>query len=482
MLAATCASSLLALSGCGPKPHDGALPPPPVPLLAPIPEAPLSVLKIPVEVDLDFARDRILKSLPKPLSQQTVQKKVQLGGIPFAPEVGVEFRHKAELENLDLRLDGSLFQATVRASFAVGTSVVGGASGIGLASCGEKPGEPTAALDFTLKGRLAWGQDGAILFAPSPWEMKWVRPCQLTAFKVKLEDVLDLPLIRNQVQTAITQAVQKIPEAVKIRPIAEQAWKELGKPRAVLPGVFLVTRPESLSLGALTGNGKIVKTSITLRARPTLTDSLKPTDTGRALPTMRFEPTGDGIFHLDAQASVPLTTLDSMMSATLSAQTFKAGSRDVKIVKATLFGGGDKAVLGVTLAEPIKGDIFLRGRPEFDTVTNSIHLADLDFETNTESFLVGAANYLLHGTIQSAIQKAAVVDISKFMPRLSDIHLPAGDVGEVQVSIQSLRPLGISLDDGHLRTWLRLEGKTLVRVGAVAPAGASAVPAVAPKP
>jgi len=454
------------LGGCAVH-QQGAPPPPPLPLLAPIPPAPSSLLRIPVEIDLDFARDRVLKSLPKPLSQGVVQRKVSLANVPFSPEVGVEFRHRAELESLDMRMDGDQFQAVVRVAFAAGGSLLGGGMGIGMASCGERAGEPLPAVDFTLRGTLSWGDEAKVRFLPLPWELRWVRPCELTAFKVRLEDVLDLPVLRERVQTAISQAVQKIPEAIRIRPQAEQAWIQLQKPHAVLPGVWLVSRPESLSIGPLSGSGKILRTSIVLKARPTLTDSVQPSDTGRILPPLRFDPSEDGGFHLEAQAAVPLATIDSLLSATLSGRVFDAGGRVVRIAKARLYGGGDKAVLGLTLSEPIQGDIFLRGRPQYDSSLKILRFADLDFDLQTRSFLAKSADFLLHGTIQEALRKAATVDLQRFMPRLSDLRIQTGDVGEMHVALQTLQPVGISLDQGRLQAWLRADGQAVMKVGAI---------------
>ena len=384
--------------------------------------------------------------------------------IPFAPSVGVEFRYRADLENIDLRLDGDQLQATARVGFAVGGSVAGGGLNLGLASCGERLGEPNAAIDFTLRGQLSWGEDGKVLLRQLPWEMRWVRPCELTAFKVKLEDILDLPMVRDQVQKAITQAVQKIPEAIRVRPMAEKAWKELSKPHDAFPGIKLLVRPESLSVGPLVGNGKMMQSSITLLARPILTDSVFSADSTKPLPSIHIEPASDGIFHLEAQASIPLAVIDSLMSASLSSRLFDAGGRTVRIRKTRLYGGGDQAILGVTLLQPFEGEIFLKGTPLFDSASNTVYLSKVDFDLQTQSFLVHSANFLLHSSIQDAIAKAAIVNLSAYLPKLSDLHLPAGDVGEMDVTLQTLRPMGISLEEGHLRAWLQTDGKAVFKV------------------
>jgi len=452
------------LAGCAAQ-HPGAPPPPPLPLLAAIPPAPSSVLNLPVEVDLDFARDRVLENLPKPLSQGVVQRRVTLANVPFAPEVGVEFRHRAQLESLDLGMDGDQFQAVARVAFSAGGSLVGPGMAFGMASCGEAADDPLPAVEFTLRGTLSWKDDGKVQFLPLPWELRWVRPCELTAFKVRLEDVLDLPLVRDRVEAAITQAVQRIPDAIRIRPLAEQVWRQLQKPRPVLPGIWLVARPESLSLGPLSGSGKVLKTTVSLRARPALTDSVQASDTGRILPPLRVEAAVDGDFHLEARASVPERTIDSLLTAALSGRDFDAGGRVVRISKARLYGGGDEAVLGLTLVEPIRGDIFLRGRPEYDSSSKTLRLADLEFDLQTESYLAKTADFLLHGKILDALRRAATVDLRRFLPRLSDLRIPAGDVGELRVSLQALEPVGLSLEGGRLQAWLRAQGHAVVKVG-----------------
>lgn len=453
------------LVGCAGS-KAGAPPPPPRPLLAEIPPVPHSTLRVPIEVDLDFLGEKILASLPRPLTQGARQRKVQLGGgIPFAPSVGVEFRHRAELERLDLRLDGDQLQAVATVGFAVGGSVLGGGMNVGVASCGERTGESSAAIEFTLRGTLSWTDDARIQLRSTPWEMRWVRPCELTAFKVRLEDILDLPLVREKVQGAITQAVQKIPEAIQLRPMAEKAWKAMSQPRQVLPGILLLVRPDSVTASPLVGTGKTVQSTLTVFARPVLTDTLSPSDTLKPMPPIRISPPAGEAFQLEALTSVPLATVDSLLTATLSGRTFDAGGRVVKIAKARLYGGGDRAVLGVSLLQPFKGEIFLKGKPLFDSATGQVRLAEVDFDLQTRSFLTKSADFLLHGTIKDAIARAAVLDLSKFLPRLSDLRLPTGQVGVVEISLRRLRPMAISLDSTHLRAWMGTEGRALYRVG-----------------
>jgi hypothetical protein len=204
---------------------------------------------------------------------------------------------------------------------------------------------------------------------------------------------------------------------------------------------------------------------LTVFAQPVLTDSLSPSDTLKRLPPIRIAPPAGDAFQLEAMSSVPLSVIDSLLSATLSGRTYNAGGRVVKIAKARIYGGGDRAVLGVTLIEPFAGEIFLKGKPLFDSSSNSIRLSEVDFDLQTRSFLTKTADFLLHGTIKDAIAKAAVFDIAKYIPKLADLRIPTGDVGEVAISLERLRPMAISLDKDHLRAWLGAEGRVAYKVG-----------------
>jgi len=55
--------------------------------------------------------------------------------------------------------------------------------------------------------------------------------------------------------------------------------------------------------------------------------------------------------------------------------------------------------------------------------------------------------------------------MAQILPKVSDLRFPMGDLGTVQVGLQSLHPVGISLDQGRLQAWLRTEGKVQVTVG-----------------
>lgn len=457
------------LDGCSSTPPAVAPPPPPPPspLLASFAEAPGSTLRIPIVVDLQYAAQRTLLALPKPLARDTIRKQVQValpGGFGYSPAVGATFRQETHLEALDLRLDGDTLTAVADVGFKVGGSLDGGGFSMGIGSCGERSGEPSAGIRFVLKGRLSWGADGQVLLAPQPWSLKWTRPCELTALRIRLEDVLNLPMVRTKVASVMDAAIRRLSDSFRLRPVAEQAWTSLSRPFPVQPGMFLSVRPDSLLLGPLRGSGKTLSTSLLIHARPWITaDSVA---VAAPLPPLRVDSSPDMGFRLDIQGLLPLAQVDSAMSRVLRSQTLQAGGKPVRIVSSRLYSTAGHVVVAVKFLEPFRGEVFLRGIPEFDSVTNSVRFAKLDFDLASRNFLVKTASSLLHGSIRDQISKSAVFPLSRFLDPLQDLRIPVAEGIGAQVSVGRLRPLGISITDSTLQAWVRAEGKATIQVGA----------------
>lgn len=447
-------------------PADAPPPPPPSPLLASFAEAPGSTLRIPIVVDLHYAAQRTLQSLPKPLARDTIRKQVQValpGGFGYSPSVGATFRQETNLEALDLRLDGDTLTAVADVGFKVGGSVDGGGFSMGVGSCGERSGEPSAGIRFVLKGRLSWGPDGRVAFAPQPWSLKWTRPCELTALRIRLEDVLNLPMVRTKVASAVDAAIRRLTDGFRLRPVAEQAWATLAHPFPVQPGMFLSVRPDSLLLGPLRGNGRTMSTSLLIHARPWITtDSVA---IASPLPTLQVDSSPDMGFRLDIQGTLPLASVDSAMSRILRAQTLQAGGKPVRILASRLYSTAGQVVVAVTFLEPFRGEVFLRGVPEFDSLTNAVRFSKLDFDLASRNFLVKTAGSLLHGSIRDQIAKAAVFPLSRFLDPLKDLRIPVAEGTSAVVTVGRLRPLGISITDSTLQAWVRAEGKATIQVG-----------------
>jgi hypothetical protein len=414
--------------------------------------------------------DKTLEMNIKPSSQGALG--FLSGALPaqIKAPVGVQLRHKVVMSGLELVSQGNRLTATATVDFAIGASAKIPVAAMGLASCGEST--PMARLQFTLPGTLLWGPDGKVNWLRDQWSMQWLRPCQLTALNIDVESVLGLPLIRQKVEEAINNGLAKLPEAIAVRPIAEKAWNQLVLPREIGKGMWLCVRPESLFVSSLTGTGKSLGTIVTVSARPQMIlSSTAPVLEKPALPTMRILPrsTLTPRFSMDFTTEVSLAHADSMLTAILSAKPYKAGSREVVVTSGKIYASGGKAVLGIGLKKPFEGNVFVLGRPVFDTAIKAMSFDSLDYSLSTSSALVKSANWLLHGTFRDALGQMAKIDFTTQLgdvsKKLAKLDIPAGEGVFLRGGVDRIVPSAVAISGQALRVHVRAEGLLQVDVG-----------------
>lgn len=475
----------LFLASCSSHPEIDA--PPEQPLQAELPSPPLSRISVPISIQLDPLRDRILKSIPSPLSQGTMDKTLEMnikpssnggalgllaGALPtqIKAPVGVQIRHKVVMSGLELVAQGNRLTAVATVDFAVGASAKVPVAAMGLASCGETT--PMARFQFTLPGTLLWGPDGKVVWIRDAWSMQWLRPCQLTALNIDVESVLGLPLVRQKVEEAVNNGLAKLPEAIAVRPIAEKAWNQLVIPREIGKGMWLCVRPESLFVASLNGTGKTLSTIVTVSARPQmLLSAAAPVLETPALPTMRILPRSSLTprFSMDFTTEVSLPHADSMLTAILSAKPYKAGSREIVVTSGKVYASGGKAVLGIGLKKPFEGSVYVLGHPVFDTAAKALTFDSLDFSLSTSSALAKSANWLLHGTFKEALGNMAKIDFTKQLgdvsKKLAKLEIPAGEGVFLRGAVDRIVPSAVAISGQALRVHVRAEGQLQVDVG-----------------
>jgi len=139
------------------------------------------------------------------------------------------------------------------------------------------------------------------------------------------------------------------------------------------------------------------------------------------------------------------------------------------IDKIRLYGSGDKAVLGLTLSEPIQGEIFALAKPVFDIEKNELHFQDVDFTLASSSLMARSADWMLHGSLRQSIeQKAHIRFDDDLKDALKDFRnyrqqLDSGVV--VRADLEHVRPEGLYFTQDSIKAYLVLDGKLWVDVG-----------------
>lgn len=451
------AISVVMLSACQ-SPQPLAIPPN-FPNAVILPTVENSVINLPITIDLETVRSEALKKLPKPLSAGTTTEVLTIANTALPMESSIA--HVVNMRDLRLSVTGQDFVATTQLDFSIDTHMRASFLKVGGVSCGI--GEELPKIEFTLPGKLYWTVSGDLAVQAGAWQLKWLKPCNITAFKFNVEKLLNLPLVRDKVQAVVNENINASLKQVGLKSLLAKTWPQINEPQALEQGVWLLLQPEKIGLADIQGTGRYVKTSVSVVARPQVVTGDKPIKALPPLPQPQRLTSSDDSFHLALRGDIGLDVANRLLNEKLANKPFDAGGRQVLISSLQFYGSGDNAVLALRLQQPINAEIYLLGKPVLDVEKNEMRLENVDFALSTSSILAKSANWMLHGTFKNTIAEKARFSFDKDLANtLKDFQNYRQDLGYgavLKAQVTRVRPQGVFFTPTDIKAFVVVNGK-----------------------
>ena len=324
-------------------------------------------------------------------------------------------------------------------------------------------GEELPKIEFSLPGKLYWTTAGDLAVQAGQWKLKWLKPCNITAFKFNVEKMVNLPVVRDKVQKIVNESIDAAFKQVGFKALLTQVWPVMSEPKPLEKDVWLLLQPEKIGLTDIVGTGRYLKTNLSLTARPHIVTGDKPRVVMPVMPVpQRLITSGDG-FYVALRGDIRLDTANRLLNEKLANKPFDAGGKTVFINSLQLYGSGEKAVLGLRLQQPINAEIFLLGKLVLDASKNEMRLEDINFELATTSLLAKSANWMLHGTFKNLIAEKARFsfdkDMSNVLADFKDYRQSLGYGATLKAQIAQVRPQGVFFTTNDIKAFVFVEGK-----------------------
>ena len=229
------------------------------------------------------------------------------------------------------------------------------------------------------------------------------------------KDVTDK--IVERVKAEVELSVQELKTtiaAIPLRAYMAMAWDSLQNGYQ-LPGFGNINfNPESLRFSSINTRNDSLFISIGLSARPELKGT--PQIMKKPLPNLRDFSLRSG-FNLYLAQLLPYDSLNTMINSRLAGKSFQVGKglikRTIQIDSAKLKGGDDRLFIEVRVSKAARGLFYLEGRPAWDSATQTVYLADLDFHFQSRQLLLRAASYLLDDFLLKKIGEYATFQLGE---------------------------------------------------------------------
>lgn len=479
---------LLALPACVAVPEAPANAPH---AAAPVPPE-MSVISIPVSIDLEQVGGDLMRQLPRPLLRSTQRRPlpVRLRSLhtSIATEPGVcsltqlsclahnsvrtvsadrlatadaEVTQEMQLRSLAMSMEGSRFTLNAQVELEVSTRLGPEMEPLGKTACGGKGAKPR--FELQQGGHVSWSPQGEVVVSPGAYSVRWLRPCNITAFASGVESLLDLPALRDQLQDAVERQVLNRLRQDSLRQSLERAWPELNTPRELRPGVWLLPHPENVAFGELVGKGRHISTAVLVHARPEIVMGARPDVVVPPLPTPERGIGGAEGMRLAVRGDVALAEAERQLRLNLGGALRMVNGREVRLGQVRLWGNGERAVLGLAFEAPLLAELYLFARPVYDLERNEVSFVAIEFSPASRAYLGRAAPWLPVPGLLSAVQAEARFrfdeGLAGALRDFRELRLAAGQDMMLHGGVQRVQPQALYFTRDRLVALLLLEGR-----------------------
>lgn len=364
----------------------------------PVPKVEDSTVQMPISVSLSAMQQQVEQAVPRSLGAAPYNEQVN-GGADNCGGNGISFGYGVDRTLLALSVSGN----TVRLGFGVDywakararrPLIFGACSPPIYASCGadnepRRRAQIEVALPVSVVAdwRLSAGR-GQVSAGPD-------NRCQVTIFNIDVTDRI-MNVFQNQLQAqadALDGRLQQVP----LRNRVEGLWRTLSSPISVAPDTWLAVNPRALSVSQLQGAGDLVRVTVGMTARPTITFGSAPPLSDRPLPNVT-PPTGGAGYYLAVPVYAQTSALTKQLRIALKLADGgirypPTGRFYVRPQDVELWAYGTQVVVRIRFGGSARGVLYLTGTPQWNGVTNELSVPDLDYTLETKNLLLKLVNW-----------------------------------------------------------------------------------------
>jgi hypothetical protein len=280
--------------------------------------------------------------------------------------------------------------------------------------------------------------------------------------------------ILDKHKTAIEMAIDSaVHTQLRFDQMVKPIWHDLQNPLLINKeyGLWLTPKPISVAAGPVTGNDNQLTTHIRLAVETqTELKPNKPEHKRTPLPQLQKRDTVSQTSDLHLMSFIPYADINRMLAITTNNKNKKLVLGSLSINTLSVYGGQHALIVKADVSGLMDGTVYLRGRPVFDTLSNTLRINNLDFDAETWKVLPKGSDSVWHKGLRKLLESLLTIplgdDIAKLPQAIDNAFEQGGPGKKTDLGIQSFRfvPQKIAIRPDGIQALIYVQSKVQVKV------------------
>ena len=393
---------------------------------------PLSVINLPVQYRVSAVQDL----LNEKIRGTFVKKWLAIGDKGDSVYLEVSRQHDIKLSRKERTL---FYSVPLKISGKVRAKV------IGIKVANETPVE--AEINLHLATSLHLNPLWNLVPETRIEKIDWIKePTIKVAFaKVNLRKPIENILESKEAQI-IEKADSTVQGMLNTRKVVQKLWMDIQKPiRINKKGVqvWLKAHAESLTGHLQETEPDLISLQFELKTHTQIIyegDSIPQSNP--ILPNFKTNEGESDSLNIYVHSLIRYELINKILNEELVDKPLSAKGFTTTIKKVNVYGTPTGIAIEVKVRGDVDGNIYVKGTPQFDTLTYIFSVQNFDFDIDSESSFIASADWLLHTTILDLLKEKLQVDVKPLASRLPELIMQGiekGKTGEkIEVNIDTL--------------------------------------------
>jgi len=234
-------------------------------------------------------------------------------------------------------------------------------------------------------------------------------------------------------------------ELLDTRKVVEKIWKDIQKPIVIKktePQVGLSAQAAELKWRWSNNIPGTITGMVTLKAKIYAWIGEPEIFQVAPLPKQKYAEKADESLDLFVLAKLPFNKLNEFTNKNIERISYTYDTYTIGIRDAEFYGSGQELALMMRVKGAIKGKVYLKALPYFDTINQVVGLSKLHYDLHTEEALLNTADWMLHDKLITMLSDTVKKDIREELnglPGLIEQGIAKGKTGEkMTLTVDSL--------------------------------------------